>query len=86
MTRMQIQELTFCVHHRRGLIVLEDVARRLTLAFDVHSDEVPRLARLMTGSSQAVHPLYDFIQSLLDGLLLTPTEEREVDPCPKRVL
>ena len=74
MTRRQIQEFTFCVHHKRGLVVLEDVARRLTLAFDVHSDEVPRLARLMKGSSQAVHPLYDFTQSLLDGFLLTPTD------------
>jgi hypothetical protein len=50
MTLMQIQELTFCSHHRRGLIVLGDVAQRLTLALDVHSDEVPRLARMMKGS------------------------------------
>jgi hypothetical protein len=61
MTRMQIHEFTFCAHHKRGLIVLENVARRLTLAFDVHSDEVPRLARMMNSASQAVHPLYDFI-------------------------
>ena len=56
MTLMQIQEFTFCSHHKRGLIVLQDVAQRLTLAFDVHPDEVPRLARIMKGSQQVVHP------------------------------
>jgi bifunctional DNase/RNase len=74
MTLMQIQELTFCPHHKRGLIVLEDVARRLTLAFDVHPDEVPRLARMLKGSQQVVHPLHDFIQAFLDAFLVTPTD------------
>jgi bifunctional DNase/RNase len=74
MTLMQIQEFTFCSHHKRGLIVLENVAHRLTLAFDVHPDEVPRLARIMKGSQQVVHPLYDFIQALLEAFLVTPTD------------
>ena len=74
MTRMQIQEFTFCAHHKRGLIVLEDVACRLTLAFDVHPDEVPRLARMMKGSQQVVHPLHDFIHAFLDAFLVTPTD------------
>jgi len=74
MTLMQIQEFTFCPHHKRGLIVLEDVARRLTLAFDVHPDEVPRLARMMKGSPQVVHPLHDFIQAFFDAFLVTPTD------------
>jgi hypothetical protein len=60
MTLMQIQEVSFCSHHKRGFVVLQDVAQRLTLAFDVHPDEVPRLARMMKGSQQIVHPLYDF--------------------------
>jgi bifunctional DNase/RNase len=74
MTLMQIQELTFCSHHRRGLIVLGDVAQCLTLAFDVHPNEVPRLARIMKGSRQVVHPLYDFIHALLEAFLVTPTD------------
>jgi hypothetical protein len=74
MTLMQIQELIFCPQHKRGLIVLEDTTQRLTLAFDVHPDEVPRLARIMTSSQHAVHPLYDFIQALLETFLVTPTD------------
>ena len=74
MTLMQIQEFTFCPHHKRGLIVLEDVACRLTLAFDIHPDEVPRLARMMRGSKQVAHPLHDFIQAFLEAFLVTPTD------------
>ena len=74
MTPMQIHELTFCAHHKRGFIVLEDAQQRLTLAFDVHPDEVPRLARMLKGSQRVVHPLHDFIQSILTAFQLTPTD------------
>ena len=74
MNLMQIQEFTFCAHHKRGLIVLEDVACRLTLVFDIHPDEVPRLARMMKGSKQVAHPLHDFIQAFLEAFLVTPTD------------
>ena len=74
MTRMQIQEFTFCPHHQRGLIVLEAEAHRMTLAFGVHPDEAPRLARMLKGSPLVIHPLYDFVQALLDAFLVTPTD------------
>jgi hypothetical protein len=74
MTLMQIHEFIFCAHHKRGLIVLEDTSQRLTLAFAVHPDEVPRLARMLKGAQQGFHPLHDFIQSLLDAFLVTPTD------------
>jgi hypothetical protein len=74
MTLMQVQELIFCPQHKRGLIVLEDTTQRLRLAFDVHPDEVPRLARIMKGSKEVFHPLYDFIQAFLETLLATPTD------------
>jgi bifunctional DNase/RNase len=74
MTLMQIQELSFCAHHKRGLVVLGNAQQRLTLAFDVHPDEVPRLVRMMKGSRQVVHPLHDFIEALLDAFLVTPTD------------
>jgi bifunctional DNase/RNase len=83
MTLMQIRELIFCPHHNRGFIVLEDAERRLTLAFDVHPDEVPRLARLLKGSRNFVHPLHGFIKSLLDALLTTPTDV-VLDDFPER--
>jgi hypothetical protein len=73
-TLMQIQELIFCPQHKRGFIVLEDTTQRLTLAFAVRPDEAPRLARIMTSSQHAVHPLYDFIQALLETFLVTPTD------------
>jgi hypothetical protein len=47
---------------------------RLTLAFNVHADEVPRLAQILKGSPQAVHPLHDFIQSLFEAFLVNPTD------------
>ena len=74
MTLMQIHELTFCAHHKRGFIVLEDAQQRLTLAFDVHPDEVPRSAQMLKASRRVVHPLHDFIRSLLDAFLVTPTD------------
>jgi bifunctional DNase/RNase len=74
MVLMQIREINFCSHHRRGLIVLEDTQQRLTLAFNVHPDEVPRLSRIIKGSKHVIHPLYDFIQSLLDAFLVAPTD------------
>jgi bifunctional DNase/RNase len=74
MTLMQIHEFTFCAQHKRGLIVLEDASQRLTLAFAVHPDEVPRLARMLKGAQRAFHPLHDFIQLLLDAFLVTPTD------------
>jgi bifunctional DNase/RNase len=74
MVLMQIRTLHFCAHHKRGLIVLEDTQRRLTLAFDVHPEEVPRLSQIMQGSTQVVHPLYDFIEALLAAFLIIPTD------------
>lgn len=85
MVQMQIREFTFCTQHRRGLVVLENTQQRLTLAFDVHPDEVPRLARIMKGSQQFFHPLHDFIQSLLDAFLVTLTDV-VLDDVPKQGL
>jgi bifunctional DNase/RNase len=85
MVLMQIRELNFCADHKRGLIVLEDAERRLTLAFNAHPDEVPRLSRIIKGSKHVIHPLYDFIQSLLDAFLVTPTDV-VLDDVPHRGL
>jgi bifunctional DNase/RNase len=85
MTLLQIRELNFCAPHKRGLIVLEDAQHRLTLAFDVHPDEVPRLSQLMRGTKHIVHPLFEFIQSLLEAFLVTPTDV-VLDDVPQRGL
>jgi bifunctional DNase/RNase len=85
MVLMQIREFNFCAHHKRGLIVLEDAQQRLTLAFNVHPDEVPRLSQIMKGVKHVIHPLYDFIQSLLDAFLVTPTDV-VLDDVPQRGL
>jgi bifunctional DNase/RNase len=74
MVLMQIREVTFCAHHKRGLIVLEDAQQRLTLAFDVHPDEMPRLSQIMPSAKHVFHPLYDFIASLLHAFLIIPTD------------
>jgi hypothetical protein len=74
MTLMQIHEFTFCPQHKRGLIVLEDTAQRLTLAFEVHPDEVPRLAHMLTAAQETFHPLHGFLQSLFEAFLITPTD------------
>jgi bifunctional DNase/RNase len=83
MVLMQIRELNFCADHKRGLIVLEDAERRLTPSFNVHPGEVPRLSRIMKGSKHVIHPPYDFIQSLLDAFLVTPTDV-VLDDIPQR--
>jgi bifunctional DNase/RNase len=85
MVLMQIRELNFCAHHKRGLIVLEDAQQRLTLAFNVHPDEVPRLSQIMKGVKDVIHPLYDFIGSLLDAFLISPTDI-VLDDVPQRGL
>jgi bifunctional DNase/RNase len=85
MVLMQIRELNFCAHHKRGLIVLEDAQQRLTLAFNVHPDEVPRLSQIIKGVKHVIHPLYDFIESLLDAFLISPTDI-VLDDVPRRGL
>jgi hypothetical protein len=85
MVLMQIREFNFCAHHKRGLIVLEDVQQRLTLAFNVRPDEVPRLSQVMKGGKHVTHPLYDFVESLLDAFLISPTDI-VLDDVPKRGL
>ena len=71
MVLMQIREFNFCAPHKRGLIMLEDAQQRLTLAFNVHPDEVARLSQIMKGVKHVIHPLYDFIESLLDAFLIS---------------
>ena len=46
----------------------------LTLAFEVHPDDVLRLGRMLKGAQQTFHPLHDFIRSLLEAFLVTPTD------------
>jgi hypothetical protein len=55
-------------------VLLEDAAQRLTFAFEVHPDEVLRLARLLKGAQLTFHPLHDFIRSLLEAFLVIPTD------------
>jgi bifunctional DNase/RNase len=74
MILMHIRDITFCPQHNRGLIVLEDTEQSLRLAFNIHPDVVPSQARGMKGAQHSVHPVYDFIQLLLDAFLATPTD------------
>jgi bifunctional DNase/RNase len=73
MILMRIRDMTFCPQHKRGVVVLEDAQRRLTLAFHVHPEEAPRLARLMQRRPEAFHPLHDFIRFLLEAFQATAT-------------
>jgi bifunctional DNase/RNase len=67
MTLMQIREMTFCPEHKRHIIVLADASQRLTLTLGAEPDEAYRLAQVMRRGRCAWHPIYDFIQSLLEA-------------------
>ncbi len=45
MTRMRVPQLTSCRHHRRPIIILEDVGRHVALTFYADPDDARRLAR-----------------------------------------
>ena len=45
MTRMRVRQLTSCRHHRRPIIILEDVGRHVALTFYADPDDARRLAR-----------------------------------------
>ena len=65
MTPMLIRRLTHCPGHGQATVVLEDVARRLQLAFLIPMNEAHRLARILGISPCPCVPVLD----LIDGLL-----------------
>lgn len=69
MTLMRIRDVTSCPQHRRAIIALEDVS----LTFYADPDDVRRLARELAGGPRVCHPVFDFIQSLLQAFHATPT-------------
>jgi bifunctional DNase/RNase len=71
MTLMKIREVIYCAHHKRGIIVLESVARRLPLLFYADVDEAQRLAKMIKSGNPPSHPLYEFIHSLLSAFQAT---------------
>lgn len=73
MTLMRIREMTFCPDHKRHIIVLEDASQRLTLTLSTEPDEAHRLPQVMGRGRYGWHPIYDFIQSLLEAFQATAT-------------
>jgi bifunctional DNase/RNase len=73
MTLMRIREMTFCPDHKRHIIVLEDASQRLTLTLGAELDEAHHLAQIMGRGRCVWHPIYDFIQSLLEAFQATAT-------------
>jgi bifunctional DNase/RNase len=65
MTPMLISRLTHCPGHGQATVVLEDVARRLQLAFLIPMNEAHHLARILGISPCACVPVLE----LIDGLL-----------------
>jgi bifunctional DNase/RNase len=73
MTLMQIREITYCPHHKRGIVVLESVRKRLPLAFYADVAEAQLLAKTLKSGTHPDRPLYEFIQLLLSALQATAT-------------
>jgi uncharacterized protein len=73
MTLMRIREITSCDVHARTIIVLEDAGQRLTLRFYADPEETRRLAQALRHGRCACHPVYDFIDGLLQAFRATPT-------------
>lgn len=72
MTPMRIRELTSCPQHRRALVVLEDVGGSRRLTFSCDDDDAQRLGRELARGPAACHPIFDFIQALLNAWHVTP--------------
>ena len=73
MTRMRIRELSACRDHRRAIIVLEDISRRVTLTFYADPDEARRLAQELQRGRRTCHPVYDFVGGLFRAFEATPS-------------
>jgi uncharacterized protein len=73
MTLMQIREIASCPHHKRTIIMLEDVHQCLRLTFYADPDEACRLTQELERGPYACHPVYDFMRRLLAALQATAT-------------
>jgi len=62
---MLISRLTHCPGHGQATVVLEDVARRLQLAFLIPMNEAHRLARILGISPYPCVPVLELIDELL---------------------
>ena len=72
MTLMRLRELTSCPHHSRVLITLDDAAGPRRITFYADPDDARRLAREMARGPRACHPIFDFIQTLLNAWHAVP--------------
>lgn len=70
---MQLREVRSCAVHGRAIIMLENVNERLRLTFYADLAEAQRLAQVIERGPCAGHPVYDFMQSLLEALQTTAT-------------
>jgi bifunctional DNase/RNase len=68
---MQVRDIIYCPHHKRGLVVLESVKHRLPLVFYAEVHEAQQLAKALKSSHGPAHPLYDFLRRLLRALEAT---------------
>jgi len=73
MTLMQIREITYCPHHKRGIVVLESVGEHFPLVFYADADEARYLAETLKSGNPPDQPLYEFIQGLLRAFHATAT-------------
>lgn len=72
MRLMRLRELTSCPHHSRVLITLDDTTGPRRLTFCADADDARRLAREMARGPRACHPIFDFIQTLLNSWHAVP--------------
>ena len=72
MTLLRIRELTACARHRRVLVHMEDVEASRHFSFSAEPEDARRLAREMARGPRACHPIFDFIQALLQSWRAAP--------------
>ena len=72
MTLLRIRELTACARHRRVLVHMEDADASQHFSFSAEPEDARRLAREMARGPRACHPVFDFIQALLQSWRAAP--------------
>src|SRR5262245_34211805 len=73
MVLMRIREMTSCREHKQSIIVLEELDGDRTLAIAAEPDESARLAQELRCAPADEHPIYDFLERMLQRFAIAPT-------------
>ena len=72
MILMHFREMRRCPEHHHAIILLEEVSGHRTLAVAADRDESARLWRELGRRSEGTHPIYDFVDKLLQTFGVAP--------------